>query len=240
MIIIIPIYVRESFNEYKKTLELNLMGITYLYDGDAISSTDESYSEIKTTPLTSPTFIITTIIKIYNESIKNMISKSKEIIIPEESITKSTVFGGNILDKLTEMGIKPLYIFVSKKGSKLFGITKKPEINRAFPGYFYNIERFIGLHLDIFYSPLVVEEDGESVLYVTDKSFQSLVYSIQNMDYKIIPQNEINGDKPYNEIEWLHTLDYKLYDCSYNSYKIIIKNVSKIREDKINQILDGN
>jgi hypothetical protein len=54
-------YVRESFNEYKKTLEQNLMGITYLYDGDAISSTDESYSEIKTTPLTSPTFIITTI-----------------------------------------------------------------------------------------------------------------------------------------------------------------------------------
>ena len=60
------------------------------------------------------------------------------------------------------------------------------------------------------------------------------------MDYKIIPQNEINGDKPYNEIEWLHTLDYKLYDCNYNSYKIIIKNVSKIRQDKINQILDGN
>jgi len=216
------------------------MGIPYLYDGDAISSIDESYSEIKTTPLTSPTFIITTVIKIYNQSIKSMISKSKEIIIPEESISKSTVFGGNILDKITDMGIKPLYIFASKKGSKLFGITKKPEVNRAFPGYFYNIERFVGLNLDVFYSPLIEEEDGECILYVTDKSFQSLVYSIQNMEYRIDPQNEINGNKPYNEIEWLHTLDYKLYDCNYNSYKIIIKNVSKIREDKINQILDGN
>lgn len=216
------------------------MGIPYLYDGDAISSIDESYSEIKTTPLTSPTFIITTVIKIYNQSIKSMISKSKEIIIPEESISKSTVFGGNILDKITDMGIKPLYIFASKKGYKLFGITKKPEVNRAFPGYFYNIERFVGLNLDVFYSPLIEEEDGECILYVTDKSFQSLVYSIQNMEYRIDPQNEINGNKPYNEIEWLHTLDYKLYDCNYNSYKIIIKNVSKIREDKINQILDGN
>jgi hypothetical protein len=53
---------------------------------------------------------------------------------------------------------------------------------------------------------------------------------IQNMDYKV--------DK--NKTNYLHTLDYKLYDCNYNSYKVVIKNVSKMRQDKINQILDGN
>lgn len=226
---------RESFSEYKKTIEQNLMGITYLYDGDALSSIDESYSEVKETPLTSPKFIINTIIEIYNKSFINMISRSKEIIIPEESLSGLD----NILDKIMEIGINPLYIFGSIKGTKLFD-TKKQEVNRPFPGYFYRIEKFIGLNLGIYYSPLIDETDGETILYVTDKSFQSLVYSIQNMDYKIDPQSETNGDKPYNEIKWLHTLDYKLYDCKYNSYKIVIKNVSKLRDDKIDQILDGN
>lgn len=221
------------------------MSVPYLYDGDAISSTDESYSEVKTTPLTSPTFIITTIIKIYNESINSMISKSKEILITEESISMNignthSIFGGNILDKLTEMGINPLYIFTSKIGfSKLFGISRNPDSNKPFPGYFYNLDKFVGLHLEVFYSPLINDDDGYT-LYVSDKSFQSLVYSIQNMDYRIYSQNVINGNRPYNETEWLHTLDYKLYDCDYNSYKIVIKNVSKIREDKINQILNGD
>ena len=225
---------RESFSEYKKTIEQNLMGITYLYDGDALSSIDESYTEVKENPLTSPTFIINTIIEIYNKSFTNMVSKSKEVTIPEESLLDF-----NILDKINEIGIHPLYIFVSTKGSKLFN-AKKQEVNRPFPGYFYHIEKFPGLNLSIYYSPLIDESDGETILYVTDKSFQSLVYSIQNMDYKITTQNEMNGEKPYNEIKWLHTLDYKLYDCNYNSYKIIIKNVSKLRDDKIDQILNGN
>ncbi len=212
------------------------MGITYLYDGDALSSIDKSYTEVKENPLTSPKFIINTIIEIYNKSFINMISKSKEIVISEESLSGLN----DILSRVIEIGINPLYIFTSKKGLKLFSITKNIETNRPFPGYFYLMEKFIRLNLSIYYSPLIDESDDETILYVTDKSFQSLVYSIQNMEYNIDPQNEINGDKPYNEIKWLHTLNYKLYDCDYNSYKIVIKNVSKIREDKINQILDGN
>lgn len=233
-------YMRESFSEYKKTIEQNLMGITYLYDGDALSSIDKSYTEVKKNPLTSPKFIINTIVEIYNSSFNNMILKSKEIVIPEESILKGSIFIGNILDKIYNLGINPLYIFTSKKGLKLFNITKNIETNRPFPGYFYHIEKLVGSKLSVYYSPLIEEPNDDIVLYITDKSFQSLVYSIQNMEYKIDSQSEINGNKPYNEIEWLHTLDYKLYDCDYNSYKIVIKNVSKIREDKINQILDGN
>ena len=162
-----------------------------------------------------------------------MVLKSKEILIPEESLS----ILDNILDRITEFGINPIYIFTSKKGAKLFQITtgkKYPnlerESNRPFPGYFYKIERFTGLNLDIFYSPLIEESDGETIIYATDKSFQSLVYSIQNMDYRI--------DK--NGTNYLHTLDYKLYDCSYNSYKIVIKNISKMRQDKINKILNGD
>ena len=212
------------------------MGITYLYDGDVISSVDESYTEIKKKSQTSPKFIINTIVEIYNQSFNKMISKSKEFLIPEESLSALD----NILDKITDLGINPLYIFTSKKGAKLFQFipprlanqprVPKQGVNKPFPEYFYHIEKFIGLNLSIYYSPLVDEFDGETVLFITDKSIQSLVYSIQNMNYKV--------DKDKNN--YLHTLDYKLYECDYNSYKITIKNISKMRQDKINQILDGN
>ena len=77
---------RESFTEYKKTLEQNLMNISYLYNGDVISSHYSCYIEIKNSPLTSPSFIINSMSNIYQESIDMMISKSKEFVIPEESL----------------------------------------------------------------------------------------------------------------------------------------------------------
>jgi hypothetical protein len=73
--------VRESFSEYKKTLEQNLMNICYLYNVDVISSIESQYIEVKNSPLTYPSFIINSIINIYQESIDIMISKSKEFII---------------------------------------------------------------------------------------------------------------------------------------------------------------
>ena len=207
------------------------MNISYLYNGDVISSINSQYTEIKNSPLTSPSFIINAIVNIYQESFKNMIDKSKEFVIPEESL-------GNfrqevIFDRITELGIKPVYIFCSDKGKKLFGITKNPGTTSAFPPYFYNIDKYPHINLEIFYSPLITEEDDESILYVVDNSIQSLVYSIQNMDYKIEPNDETNT-------EWKHTMFYNLYDCRFNSYKLSVRNVSRLRNDKINKILNGN
>ena len=223
---------RESFTEYKKTLEQNLMNISYLYNGDVISSADSCYIEIKNSPLTSPSFIINSISNIYQESIDMMISKSKEFIIPLESLN-DVGKDVNMFDKISELGIKPLYIFCSDKSRKLFGISKSKTNTSDFPSYFYPIDKYIGINVDVFYSPLIKDEDGESVLYVTDKSFQSLVYSIQNMDYKIEQNDKDN-------IEWKHTMEYNLYDCRFNSYRLSIKNLSKLRNDKINKILNGN
>ena len=221
---------RESFSEYKKTLEQNLMNISYLYNGDVISSIDSHYTEVKNSPLTSPSFIINSIINIYQESFDMMISKSKEFVIPLESLgdfRQEVIF-----DRINELGIKPVYIFCSDKGKKLFGITKSPGTTSAFPSYFYNIDKYPHINLEIFYTPLI-KEDDESILYVVDNSIQSLVYSIQNMDYKIEPNDESNT-------EWKHTMIYNLYDCRFNSYKLSIRNVSRLRHDKINKILNGN
>jgi hypothetical protein len=224
--------VRESFTEYKKTLEQNLMSISYLYNGDVISSHDSCYIEIKNSPLTSPSFIINSIVNIYQESFDIMVSKSKEFIIPLESINDIGK-DVNIFDKISELGINPLYVFCSDKSRKLFGISKNLNNTSAFPSYFYNIDKYIGINVEVFYSPLVKEETDEVVLYVVDKSIQSLVYSIQNMDYKIEQNDKDN-------IEWKHTMEYNLYDCRFNSYRLSVKNLSKLRNDKINKILDGN
>lgn len=222
---------RESFSEYKKTLEQNLMNISYLYNGDVISSIDSQYTEIKNSPLTSPSFIINSIVNIYQESFDIMISKSKEFVIPLESIG-ALGKQGNLFDRISELGIKPVYIFCSDKSKKLFGITKSPGTTSAFPSYFYNIDKYPHINLEIFYTPLI-NDDDESIVYVVDNSIQSLVYSIQNMDYKIEPNDD-------NNIEWKHTMFYNLYDCRFNSYKLSIRNVSRLRNDKINKILNGN
>ena len=223
---------RESFSEYKKTLEQNLMNISYLYNGDVISSVDSQYTEIKNSPLTSPSFIINSITNIYQESFDMMISKSKEFVIPLESIG-ALGKQGNLFDRISELGIKPIYIFCSDKGKKLFGITKNTGTTSAFPSYFYNIDKYPHINLEIFYTPLIKDDDEESILYVVDNSIQSLVYSIQNMDYKIDANDNDN-------IEWKHTMIYNLYDCRFNSYKLSIRNVSRLRHDKINKILNGN
>ena len=206
------------------------MNISYLYNGDVISSIDSHYTEVKNSPLTSPSFIINSIINIYQESFDIMISKSKEFVIPLESLgdfRQEVIF-----DRINELGIKPVYIFCSDKGKKLFGITKSPGTTSAFPSYFYNIDKYPHINLEIFYTPLI-KEDDESILYVVDNSIQSLVYSIQNMDYKIEPNDD-------NNTEWKHTMIYNLYDCRFNSYKLSIRNVSRLRNDKINKILNGN
>ena len=206
------------------------MNISYLYNGDVISSTDSQYTEIKNSPLTSPSFIINSIVNIYKESFNIMIDKSKEFVIPEESLgdfRQEVIF-----DKISELCIKPLYIFCSDKSRKLFSITKNSKAS-AFPSYFYNIDKYPHINLEILYSPLISEEDDELILYAIDNSIQSLVYSIQNMDYKIEPNDETNS-------EWKHTMFYNLYDCRFNSYKLSIRNVSRLRNDKINKILNGN
>jgi len=220
--------VRESFTEYKKTLEQNLMNISYLYNGDVISSIDSQYTEIKNSPLTSPSIIINSIINIYQESFDIMKSKSKEFVIPLESLNDS-----NIFDKISELSVKPLYIFCSDKSRKLFGIAKSSNNTSAFPSYFYPIDKYVGINIDVFYSPLIKEENDELILYAVDNSIQSLVYSIQNMDYTIYPNDNEN-------IEWKHTISYNLYDCKFNSYKLSIRDVSRLRNDKINKILNDN
>ena len=227
---------RESFDEYKSTIESNVMKFTYLYDGDVLSSTNDSYTEILKHDRTSPLPIINCISDIYNKSIQVMIDKSIEKVIGVDNIISVP---GNVADnifyyidelKSKTNNFKPLYVFCSENSRKLFGITKKMSNNKPFPAHLYDIHKFHSQNYDLYLAPLIDDNEDEFHVYVSDKSIQSLVYSIQNMEYYI----EKVGDD-YN-----HTINYKLYDCDFICYKLILKNISKMREDKINQLLSEN
>lgn len=221
---------RESFFEYKKTLDSILEGVNYLYSGDVISSDIRYFTQKKSNPLTSPSFIIDSIKFIYDESLTSMIQKSEEIIIPKEGIDSSINFIEYLISKSP---FKPSFIFCSNESKKLLHLQKKIDSTKTLPSYFYSIEKYIGLNVDIFLTPLIDDEDGNYSFYITDGPIQSLVYSIQNMEYNITPIDETNT-------EWEHKMQYNFYDCKYKSIKIELRNVSKIRDSKINDILSGD
>jgi len=234
---LIRINVRESFEEYKKTIETLTINFKYLYDGDVKSSSNKSYSGSISHKNTSPSFVINCINQIYDESIQSMIDKSIPMSIglkTEPLIGKPSNVADNIfyyIDKLKTNTFKPLYVFCSDNGRKLFGITKEINKNKPFPAHFYDIEKYHSRSYDLYLSPTLINDKEDDIeIYVTDKSIQSLVYSIQNMDYKISKDGE----------SYKHTMSYDFYDCDFTCYKLIIKDVSKWRAEKINEILNEN
>jgi hypothetical protein len=231
---------RESFLEYKKTIEQNLINIGHLYSGDIISSVSVDYAEIKDKSLTSPSFIINTIVDIYNKSFQKMMDRSKEIIIPIENLKENFIFNEDILCK--NLDINPAYIFCSESDKLFFGPFTKNNLGRPLPDYLYCINEYFNIHSEVFYSPFIKENPDEIVMYVVDAPIQGLVYSIQNMDYQIEPisykVNEVKEFIPNITSKWRHKMTYNLYDCKFNSYKVCIREVSKIRNDKINKILN--
>jgi hypothetical protein len=95
----------------------------------------------------------------------------------------------------------------------------------------YVEKRYNSNDYDLYYSPIICDSDEDISIYLTDSSIQGLVYSIQNMDYIV--------DKLDNDL-YKHTIYFDLYDCKYKSYKLSLRNLSKLRDDKINIILNGN
>lgn len=225
---------RESFNEYKKTLESNLVSIDYLFSGDVISSVDMSYSELKMNKSTSPSLIINCFEKIYKESFDILKSKSSEIVITQESLTVGDVdqFISRVKD-MTSLDYK--YFFMSNKAFSYMGFVFHLDEKRSLPGYFYRMTS--GNPVTFYFSPEIKDDDDTYIIYASDLPFQSLVYGIQNMDYSMIPVGDVDGFSPSYPTKWKHVINYKLYDCKFSSVKIDLRSISKIRDEKIKQIL---
>ena len=232
-------HVKESFNEYKKIVEKNIMSVDYLYSGDVVSSLSPSYySEIRRNPLTSPSFIINCLKQIYSESFDLVKKRAREVSINNPSpinipIDLTTLYRSS--DSV--LGTPSKFIFASKSTYKYLGYDNTFGSSSALPSYFFEATRIVGAHSRSFFvSPEVEEEQDAYILYAVDSPFQSLVYSLQNMSYDINVVDD-NSNLPLNERDWEHKMTYQLYDCKFSSVKVIIKNLTKVRDEKINQIL---
>lgn len=223
---------RETFDQYRKIIESNVIEFTYLYDGDVISSSNCVYSNNIANPTTSPKFVIECIKDIYNKSISKMINNSIEINVENSN----DYFNGKKTYKdlskfINSMGFDPSYFFISENSFRLFQTRKFTNDNKVFPNYFYTLMDYSS-GFKVYYSPNVLDHSDELNIYVTDRSIQSLVYTIQNMEYKIESKNDLFDSK--------HSINYPLYDCDYICYKLVIKDINKIRDEKLSSILDGN
>jgi hypothetical protein len=219
---------RESFNEYKSTIEDNLINFSYLYDGDVIDSDIRYYREFRNNEKISPSLIINCIKQIYDESIEVMLNKEhKKVNIVKENndgLSKKII---KAIIELHKKNFDPTYVFTSDNVD-IVGI-KEVNDKRPFPSYFYKKIIFTNFGFDVYKCPLIIDHSDDVSIYITDKSIQSLVYSIQNMEYKVEKISE--GHE--------HTIKYNFYNCDYNVYKINIKDLSKIRDEKISNILNG-
>lgn len=225
---------RESFEEYKSVIESNIINLTYLYDGNVSSSSiKETYDEIISHSQVSPKVIINCIIDIYNVSIYNMMSKSIDYIVPSDikEVKRNAInhYGSinhyiNDLHRDGKMGLNfdPAYRFTSTNGWSMFLPINTLPSNKPFPDYFYELKT------DTYLCPNINDSEEEVCIYVTDGAIQSLVYSLQNMEYNI---EDIGG-------LYKHTISYNLYECDFTCYKMIIRDLSKIRDIKINEILN--
>jgi hypothetical protein len=209
---------KESFDEYKSIIETNLVEISYLYSGDIISYTNENFTSNISHSKTSPKFIIDVIDVIYEKSIKTMMSNSITI---EKCLDFNKIdINGRWLDTvISDINKSNSFVFIGDM--RKMGITKNNN-KKPFPDYFYDIKKLSNSNM-LYKCPYISTSDDEVVLYLVDRPIQSLVYSIQNMSYSINKNN--------------HTLEYKFYECDYLSYKLVIKDVAKMRDDKIDSIL---
>lgn len=211
---------RESFDEYKSIIETNLVEISYLYSGDVISSSDQDFTSYISHSKTSPKFIIDVIDFIYEKSIRTMMSSST-IIERCLDFNKMDINGKWLNDIISDINKSNSFVFIGD--IKKIGIIKSNN-KRPFPDYFYNIKKLSNSN-KLYKCPYIDVSDDEIVLYLVDRPIQSLVYSIQNMSY-IVNKNS-------------HTLKYNFYKCDYLSYKLVIKDFKKMRDDKINSILSS-
>jgi hypothetical protein len=127
---------------------------------------------------------------------------------------------------MDRLKIDPKIIFYSTNSNlnlQLGGHLVEPEDDghSYLPNYFTRRFKIMAYNREVsaYYSPLIEDDLDDCHFYLVDRPIQSMVWSLQNMDYSI---------------------KSPIYDCDFEVYKIRVVNTQKLREDKINSILNDN
>lgn len=216
-----------DFSDYKKTLEDLLQNISFLYSGDVISSEERTMTiDVKHNSF-SPELMRNVLLDIYNDSITNMIEKSEEVSISSNNLKD--------IYQLMDMNSNSKYLFYSSNSNLNLNISShlEGEFGSYFlPSYFNQRIKLASYGSDIsaYFSPIIKDNIDEYEILFVDKPIQSLVWSLQNMTYEIVPDFG----------KYKHIVKYRFYDCDYKSVKIVVRSLGKIREKKISSLLNDN
>ncbi len=219
----------KDFELHKKSLEDFLEKIDFIYSGDVINSIDKTYIQRLKHSSFSANLCNEFIIDIYNWSFDQMDIKSKEIIIHRNNFL-------NIYDLMDKISINPKILFYSKNSNLNLNLGShllEEEDGKGYlPNYFNRRFKLMsyGKEVSAYYSPKIEDDIDDCHFYLVDKPIQSMVWVLQNMNYSI--------SKGFSSNE--HVIKVPIYNCDYEVYKIRVVNTQKLREDKINSILNDN
>jgi len=228
---------RESFEEYKKTIEKALISAPFFYSGDVINQKEEiSYQEIKESHLVSPDFIVNVFKEIYKESIKNFFSKQHNFVYLEHIDELSRpVSSYDIYIKSTSEKLNPKFILSTLKNYQNMGSGYFQDKTRYLPDFFYPIKYdAYPSNTTSYYTPtggyFNVPEDENSYtnFWTIDKPIQSLLFILQNMRYEIAK----------NEIGYKHTMIFPIYECQYNTLNVRVRDMKQYRDGILDKILN--
>jgi hypothetical protein len=218
-----------GLGNYKKTLEDFLQTIDFIYSGDVISSIDKTYIQKFKHSSFSANLCKDVMIDIYNWSFDQMKINSKEIIIHRNNFL-------DVYELMNNIPINPKILFYSVNSNMNLGlgshVLEEDDGKGYLPSYFTRRFKLMsyGKEVSAYYSPQIEDNVDDCQFYLVDRPIQSMVWSLQNMNYSI------NRSFSSNE----HTVKIPIYNCDFESYRIRVVNTQKLREDKINLILNDN
>jgi len=219
-----------QFDNYKKTLEDLLQSVEFIYSGDIINSNILRFVEKKSHTSFPADFFRRIIIDIYDSSIKKMFEKSEDIIIHRNNFS-------DVYDLIDKMSIRPKIMFYSKNSNlnlNLGGHVLELEDggHSYLPSYFNRRFKLMssGIEVSAYYSPKIEDSTDDCCFYLVDRPIQSMVWSLQNMDYVV--------NKSFSTNE--HHVKIPFYECDYKVYRVRVIDTQRLREEKINTLLDGN
>jgi len=216
-----------NFNNQISGLDDLLSGVDFIYSGDVIKSNQMKWVKNLPHQSFSSKFLLEIINDIYEWSINKMIENADKLIIHNNFNKPISI---DILSSIN-LGINPSIMFYSNN------IFSKLNIQLSFPFSGLNNTSYLDDHFQLkfeylinnreissYYSPIIRDNIDDSSIYFVDNPIQSMVWSLQNMTYDIKDNN--------------HIIEMPIYDCSYKAVHVRIVDTQKIREMKINSILE--
>jgi hypothetical protein len=218
-----------GLDNFKKSLEDYLESMQFIYSGDVVSSIDKFYQKKLKHSSFSAELMKDVMVDVYKSSIDKMIENSKEVVIHRDNFVDVYKF-------IEDKKLNSSFLFYSGNSNKNLNLggsmLPKQNIGQFLPDYFtrkFKLMSF-GVEISAFFSPYIKDTVDDCHFYLVDKPIQSMVWSLQNMTYDIH-----RGFSSYD-----HTVKLPIYDCSYSSLRVRVINTQKLREEKINILLNGN